>query len=57
MKVTIEISKAIECDFEQDRFKDFFERAIRDMNLLCGNYEREIAEELEKAFQNAEMIS
>lgn len=57
MKLEIEISKVIECDFEQDKFKDFFERVMADMNCLCGNYEREIAEELLKSFINAKVTS
>ena len=50
----IEIPKEFEVDFKTDKFKDFFSRAITDMNCLCGNYEKEIAEMFIKAFENSE---
>ena len=50
----IEIPKEFEVDFKTDKFKDFFSRAITDMNCICGNYEREIAEMFIKAFKNSE---
>ena len=50
----IEIPKEFEVDFKTDKFKDFFSRAIIDMNCLCGNYERETAEMFIKAFENSE---
>ena len=37
--------------------KDFFSRAITDMNCLCGNYERETAEMFIKAFANGELVN
>ena len=45
MKVTIEIPKEFIGDLESDRFEDFFERALQDMNGdgYGGNYERETA--------------
>lgn len=56
MKIVIEISKEIESDYVADKFKDFFERVIADMDYsgLCGNYEKEIAEVLLRQFQNSE---
>ena len=50
----IEIPKEFEVDFKTDKFKDFFSRAIADMNCICGNYERETAEMFIKAFENSE---
>ena len=50
----IEIPKEFEVDFKTDKFKDFFSRAITDMNCLCGNYERETAEMFIKAFGESE---
>ena len=44
MKVVIDIPKDFTGDYIADKFKDFFSRAITDMNYLCGNYERETAE-------------
>ena len=56
MKITIEIPKEYEIDFKVDKFKDFFSRVITDMNCLCGNYEREIAQMLIEAFSSGEKI-
>ena len=53
MKLIIEIPKEFEVDFKTDKFKDFFSRTITDMNCICGNYEREIAEMFIKAFENS----
>lgn len=56
MKITIEIPREYEIDFKSDKFKDFFSRVIADMNCLCGNYEKEIAEMLIESFDNGEVI-
>lgn len=56
MKITIEIPKEYEIDFKVDKLKDFFSRVIADMNCLCGNYEREIAQMLIEAFSNGKII-
>ena len=56
MKLVIEIRDEIAVDFKKDKFLDFFERVMADMNCVCGNYEKEIAEELIKAFNNAKEI-
>ena len=56
MKIVLEIPKEYEIDFKADKFKDFFSRVIADMNCLCGNYEKEIAEMLSKAFNNGKVI-
>ena len=57
MKVVIEIPKEYEIDFKADKFKDFFSRVIADMNCLCGNYEKEIAEMLIETFNKAQLIN
>lgn len=61
MKITmnINIPKELEKDFSDDRFKEFFERVCADMsgNGCCGRYERETAEMLKDAFQEAEISS
>lgn len=57
MKVIIDIPKEYEIDFKADKFKDFFSRVIADMNCLCGNYEKEIAEMLIEAFNNGKVIT
>lgn len=59
MKITVNIPKELEKDFSTDRFKEFFERVCADMtgNGCCGRYERETAEMLKDAFQEAEVSS
>lgn len=56
MKIVIEIPKEYEIDVKADKFKDFFSRVIADMDCLCGNYEKEIAQMLIEAFSNGEII-
>lgn len=61
MRIEIEIPKEFEEHFNQDKFKDSFERITADIkhslengNCLCaGRYEHEIIEMLEKAFENS----
>lgn len=57
VKIAIELPKEYEIDFKADKFKDFFLRVIADMNCLCGNYEKEIAEMLIEAFNNGKVIT
>ena len=51
----IEIPKEFDADFQTDKFGDFFKRVMADIDNsgLCGNFEKETAEMLMKAFQNA----
>lgn len=55
MKITIEIPTEFENDYLVDRFKEFFERVMADMDsgVLCGNYEKEIAEMFLKSFNDS----
>lgn len=57
MKLVIDIPEAFEGHFNQDRFKDSFERVINDSFTnnygLAGNYERETLEMLITAFENS----
>ena len=53
MKVLIDIPKEFEVDYHIDRFRDFFERAVADMDVMCGTYERETADVLAKAFEES----
>lgn len=43
MKILIDIPKAFEVDYNTDRFAEFFQRCLADMNTCCGNYEQETA--------------
>lgn len=57
MKLLIELPKELEEHFNFDKFQDSFMRIcgdIRTKGSLCGNYEYELADELKKAFNNAE---
>lgn len=58
MKLIIEIPKEFVCDYEADGFEDCFQRFICDSKtgLMAGNYERETAEMLIKAFKDAKEV-
>lgn len=53
MKVLIDIPEEFEVDYHTDRFRDFFDRAVADMDVMCGTYERETADVLAKAFEES----
>lgn len=53
MKILIDIPKAFEVDYNTDRFAEFFQRCLADMNTCCGNYEQETAEMMKKAFEKS----
>lgn len=55
MRIEIEIPEKFEVDYNTDKFKDFFERIFYDIGkgVLCGNYEKEIAEMFIKAFDES----
>ncbi len=57
MKVVIDIPKDFEGDYIADKFKDFFSRVIADVDcrgVMCGRYEKEIAEMFLKSFDDSE---
>lgn len=57
MKVVIDIPKDFEGDYIADKFKDFFSRVIADVDcrgVMCGRYEKEIAEIFLKSFDDSE---
>lgn len=53
MKIMIEIPKEFICDYEADRFEECFQRFI---HHTAGNYERETAEMMIKAFRDAKEV-
>jgi hypothetical protein len=58
MKITIEIPKEFMHDWKTDRFHESLMRMATDAKCcdrLSGNYESELAEMLEKAFQKADV--
>lgn len=55
MKILIDIPDAFEVDYNTDRFAEFFQRCLADMNTCCGNYEQETAEMMEKAFEKSRL--
>lgn len=60
MKVVLEIPKEFENHFKQDKFSESFLRISGDIKhkeiCLAGNYERELIDMLETAFQNCEVL-
>lgn len=58
MKLIIDIPEEFETDYKGDRFKDFFSRVLCDISegVLCGNYEKEIAEMFLKAFDESKSL-
>ena len=55
MKILIDIPKEFEVDYNTDRFAEFFQRCLADMDTCCGNYEHETAEMMEKAFAESRL--
>lgn len=68
MKILIDIPKEFECDYNNDRFEEFFERVKCDIPyfaskqlvpsceiMMAGNYEKETLYMLEKAFKESEI--
>ena len=55
MKILIDIPKEFEADYNTDRFAEFFQRCLADMDTCCGNYEQETAEMMEKAFTESKI--
>ena len=61
MRIEIDIPKAFEEHFKQDKFKDSFERTMADIKhslengdcLCAGRYEYETIEMLEEALENS----
>lgn len=64
MRIEIEIPKEFEEHFNQDKFKDSFERIMADIKhslengdcLCAGRYEYETIEMLQKAFENSKTV-
>ena len=59
MKLLIEIPKEFENHYKIDKFKDSFGRIAFDTKhtpVLAGNYEYELLDMLEKAFEKSEII-
>lgn len=57
MRIEIEIPKEFECDYNKDKFDEFFSRVLSDIvdGTTCGRYEREIAEMFMKAFEESKV--
>ena len=55
MRIEIEIPKEFEGHFEQDRFEDSLHRLCADAHLIAGNYEKEVAIMLIKAFKESKL--
>lgn len=59
MKIMFDIPDEFKRDYDSDRFKEFFERVLADMdhNLLCGKYEMETAKMFINAFSFSKEVS
>ena len=53
MRIEIEIPKEFEEHFKQDKFEDTLHRLNADAHLIAGNYEKETAIMLIKAFKES----
>ena len=55
MRIIIDIPEEFESDYKGDMFKDFFSRVLCDIpkGIMCGNYEKETAAMLLKAFEES----
>ena len=56
MQLILNIPFEFENHFKEDRFKDSLERLKYDANTLAGNYEKELADMLVKAFSEAKIV-
>lgn len=58
LKVVLELSEIIATDYLNNKFVDFFERVLADIDCdgCCGNYEKEIAEALLQAFKTSKEL-
>ena len=58
MRIVIEIPEEFEKDYTTDKFADFLGRVSADIDYkgMCGNYERETADVLAKAFKNSKVV-
>jgi hypothetical protein len=55
MIIQLEIPSAFENDYTKDRFDEFFQRVIADIDYTgaCGNYEVETAQMMADAFKKS----
>lgn len=56
MKIVIDIPEDFFKDYQEDKFKDCFERLKADINCCAGNYEKEICKMLIAAFQKSTIL-
>lgn len=56
MKIQIQIPKEYESHFSEDKFEDSLRRLSADAHFLAGNYERELATMLVKAFKESKIV-
>ena len=57
MKLVIEIPEEFEVHFDCDRFENSLKRLREDAHSLAGNYEKELANVLIKAFKNSKILT
>ena len=59
MIIQLEIPSVFESDYEKDRFDEFFQRVLADIDYtgMCGNYEAETAQMMDDAFKKSKSIN
>ncbi|MGN8818567.1 hypothetical protein ACTNEN_09635 [Oribacterium sp. HCP28S3_H8] len=58
MIIQLEIPSEFESDYKRDRFDEFFQRVLADIDYTgaCGNYESETAQMMDDAFKESRII-
>lgn len=58
MRIELIIPDRVQDDYGKDHLDEFFSRVIADIDYdgLCGQYEKEIAEDLKRAFSESKLV-
>lgn len=58
MRIELVVPDRVRDDYEKDHLDEFFSRVIADIDYdgLCGQYEKEIAEDLKRAFSESRLV-
>lgn len=58
MRIELVVPDRVQDDYEKDHLDEFFSRVIADIDYdgLCGQYEKEIAEDLKRAFSESRLV-
>lgn len=58
MRIELVVPDRVRDDYEKDHLDEFFSRVIADIDYdgLCDQYEKEIAEDLKRAFSESRLV-